>query len=272
MPDRKTRDYLLGLGRAFGGAIIFSFPLLMTMEMWWLGFYMDRYRLALFLVLAIPMLVGLSYFSGFEKTFEWREDAMDAFAALGVGFIASAAMLGLFGLLEADMPANEIVGKVALEAVPASIGAMLGRKQMGDEDEDDREKAEAGYAGELFLMMVGAVFLAFNVAPTEEMPLIAYRMNPLQVVALVLVSLTILHAFVYTVGFAGQQKPSEGATFWSTFLHFTVAGYGIALLVSLYVLWTFGRTDGMSPAVIVQTVAVLGFPASLGAATARLIV
>jgi len=38
------------------------------------------------------------------------------------------------------------------------------------------------------------------------------------------------------------------------------------------VLWTFGRTDETSPATVAQMVAVMGFPASLGAALARLIV
>jgi uncharacterized membrane protein len=42
--------------------------------------------------------------------------------------------------------------------------------------------------------------------------------------------------------------------------------------VSLYVLWSFGRTDGVAVAEIVNMLVVLGFPASLGAATARLVV
>jgi uncharacterized membrane protein len=46
----------------------------------------------------------------------------------------------------------------------------------------------------------------------------------------------------------------------------------VAVLISLYVLWTFGRMDGASLAAIAQMVAVLSFPASLGAALARLIV
>lgn len=70
----------------------------------------------------------------------------------------------------------------------------------------------------------------------------------------------------------GQESRPEGGTFLSTFFHFTVAGYGIALLVSLYVLWTFGRTEDVAPAEIANMVVVLGFPASLGAATARLVI
>jgi uncharacterized membrane protein len=73
--------FLTGVARAFGGAIIFALPLLMTMEMWWLGFYIDPGRLLLLLVLLIPLLVGLSHFVGFEDTFDWHDDVVDAFVA-----------------------------------------------------------------------------------------------------------------------------------------------------------------------------------------------
>jgi len=33
-----NKTFLVGLARAFAGAILFSFPILMTMEMWSLGF------------------------------------------------------------------------------------------------------------------------------------------------------------------------------------------------------------------------------------------
>ena len=80
---RENKDYAIGLGRAFGGAILFAVPLLMTMEMWWLGFSMVRGRLLLFMSLNFAILVGLSYFAGFEKTFSWKEDVLDALAAFG---------------------------------------------------------------------------------------------------------------------------------------------------------------------------------------------
>ena len=86
MQQRANRDFAVGLARAFGGAIIFSLPIFMTMEMWHLGFYMDRVRLILFLFLGIPLLVGLSHFAGFEATFGWKDDLLDAFVAYAVGF------------------------------------------------------------------------------------------------------------------------------------------------------------------------------------------
>ena len=269
------RAALRDIGRAFGGAILFAVPLLMTMEMWQLGGSMDRLRLALFVALSLPVLFGLSYYAGFERTATRAEDLADMFVAFGVGFVSSSVMLTLFGMIQSGMPIQEILGMIGIQTVPASIGAMVARKQLhGDREEPDEQerRRRATYGGELFLMFAGAIFVAFNVAPTEEMFLIAYTMTPWHALALATFSLVTLHAFVYTVGFAGQEARAENAGFWRTFLHFTVAGYGIALVVSLYVLWTFERTDGAAIEVVAMMAVVLGFPAALGAATARLIV
>jgi putative integral membrane protein (TIGR02587 family) len=275
LPAQDNGDYALGLARAFGGAIIFSLPLLMTMEMWFLGFYMDRLRLFLFLVLNFVMLVGLSRFAGFEPTVRRVDDVMDALAAYGVGVIASCLILTTFGILNSQMSVDELVGKVAVQSVPASFGAMIARKQLSsghDQEAEDAAEEKAGYGGQLFLMMAGALFLAFNVAPTEEMILISFKMLPWQSIVLALLSILILHVLVYGVGFAGQEAKPEGRGPTAIFLCYTIAGYAVALLVSLYVLWTFGRMDGADITQAATMMVVLGFPAALGAAIARLVV
>ena len=272
---RANRDYAVGLARAFAGAIIFGLPLLMTMEMWFMGFYLDRLRLALFLVLNLFILVGLSRFVGFEPTSRWVDDAMDALAAMAVGILASTLILVVFAILGPRMHWGELVGKIAIQAIPASFGAMIARKQLHGEGEEADEQARqerAGYGGELFLMMAGALFVAFNVAPTEEMVLIGYAMTEMHGIALVLLSMLLLHTLVYSVGFAGQEQPREGTGFRRRFFGYSIAGYGIALAVSLYVLWTFGRTDGADLREIAMMTAVLAFPAAVGAAIARLVV
>ncbi len=124
--SNTNRTFAIGLARACGGAIIFSLPILMTMEMWWLGFLIEPARLALFLALGFPLLVGLSYYAGFEEAFTWADDLREACVAYAVAFVASAAILALFGVIAPGQPLAEIVGKVAVQAVPASIGAMIG--------------------------------------------------------------------------------------------------------------------------------------------------
>lgn len=270
MAAQRTSEesYARGLARAAAGAVLFGLPLMMTMEMWQFGFHMDRLRLALFLAVIALTVFGLARFAGFRDDTDLADDLLDAFAALAVGFVVSAVMLALFGLLTPAAGPREAVGMIAVQAAPASFGAVLANKQLGGHGEGQQKEDRAGYLGQLFLMGAGALFFAFNVAPTEEMILIGFKMTPWHALALVAVSLAGLHALVFAVGFAGQEAQEHPL---SAFLHFTLAGYGVALLVSLYCLWTFGRVDApLSDAV--RSVVVLGFPAALGAAVARLVV
>lgn len=261
-------SYARGMARAAAGALIFSFPLLMTMEMWELGFHMDRGRLALLLAVTSVVVFGLARFAGFRDDTSLTDDALDAFAALLVGFVVSALLLLLLGLIGPGTAVREGVGMMAVQAAPASMGAILANKQLQAGTSGKTKEDRAGYLGQLFLMAAGALFLAFNVAPTEEMILIGFKMSAWHTLSLVVASLLVLHALVFTVGFAGQEDQESHAR---AFAHFTLAGYGIALLVSLYILWTFGRLDG-GVSDKVRAVAVLGFPATLGAALARLVV
>ena len=83
-PDQETHSQEIdenmwaAIGRAFAGALIFSIPLLMTMETWWLGFLMGRWQLILFILVNMLLLVGLAYYRGFHEDVNWREAIIDA--------------------------------------------------------------------------------------------------------------------------------------------------------------------------------------------------
>jgi putative integral membrane protein (TIGR02587 family) len=264
--------FAIGIARAFGGALIFTLPILMTMEMWSLGFSTSNARLALLLLLTIPLLIGLSHYMGFEETFGLKDDARDAFIALAIGFVAGAVALTIFSVIGPGMSAREIIGKVSIQAVPGSIGAMFAQSELGgNQQKKDEKKRHAGYGGEIFIMAAGALYLAFNVAPTEEMSLIAHQSTTWHVVALALVSLLVMHGFVYGVEFHGTAAIPPETRLWSVFLRYTIVGYAVVLCISLYMLWTFGRTDGLAFHQTLSILVVLGFPAAVGAAAARLI-
>ena len=265
----RERAYVSDLGRAFAGALVFNIPLLMTMEMWEQGVVMDRWRLLTFILCGLPLLYGLSYYAGFSKRRGLVNDALDTAVALAVGFVTASLLLILFGVVEWDAPPREALGMVALQAVPGAMGALLARRQLSGEGGGDTDEEEASYFGELFLMAAGALFFALNIAPTEEMILIAYKASPAHILALIAVSIVLLHLIVFKAGFAGQEEADRPA---AAFLHFTLPGYAIALGISLFTLALFGRVDGHSVAGVVQTLIVLGFPASIGAAAARLLV
>jgi putative integral membrane protein (TIGR02587 family) len=269
--------YLGELARSAGGALLFAFPLLMTMEMWWFGFSIDGGRLALFLVVGLVLLVGLAARVGFHAGRTRLHDVLDALSSFGVGAAVSALMLIVFGVIDLETTAIEAAGMIAVQTVPAGIGAVLARKQLKaatqeDDDDEAEEPPPATYGGELFVMFGGAVFVAFNVAPTDEVARIADLATPWHGLALALLSLALLHVLVYRVEFAGQEPWPEGQGFAGVFVRYALAGYGVALAVSLYILWTFGRLEGNGLGEVLMLTTILGFPASLGAATARLVI
>jgi len=80
-----------------------------------------------------------------------------------------------------------------------------------------------------------------------------------------------MHAFVYALAFRGTHPIPGGASGLSIFLRFTVTGYALVLLLCAWMLWSFGRFDGLAVLHVVKSVVVLAFPAAIGAAAARLI-
>ena len=266
------RKFFIGLARAFGGGIIFGLPLLMTMEMWMLGATMPPARLALLVVVWFPLLVGLSAIAGFEGTLRLKHDLLDALVAIGVGAVAAGVVLGILGVIGRDTTPENAVGMVTLQALPGSMGALLAVSQFGGEDDDGNEaQRRDSWAGEMLLMAVGALFLAFNIAPTEEITLLAAKMSPWQSAATLLFSLALMHAFVYAVEFSGQAPIAAGTAFHSVFVRYTVVGYAIALGLSAYTLWTFGRLDGLHSAERISLTVALALPGAIGAAAARLL-
>lgn len=265
----REKTYAKDLGRAFGGALLFILPLLMTMEMWSFGVSMDRARMLVFIVAAIPLLVGLAYYAGFSARRGPLNALLDTAAAMAVGFVTAAALLFLFGVITLQTTGEDLLGQVAIQAIPGAIGALLARRQLAGGGEAEGNEDEASYAGELFLMAVGALFLALNVAPTEEMILIGYKATPWHALAIMCASVVLLHVVVFNAGFAGQEEQNKPVM---AFFHFTLPGYAIAVGVSLFTLWAFGRTDGEDLAGVINTAVVLGLPASIGAGAARLLV
>ena len=263
---QSNADYARCLGRASVGALLFALPLFMTMEMWELGFTADKLRIAAFLALTAPLLVGLSYVAGFERAFGLVDHLLDAFAAFLIAACVGALALVLFGVLRPGQPPIEILSKVALVTFPAALGALLADKQLGRKGSADAD-ADRAYLTRLFLMAVGAIF----VAPTEEMVLIAEQIGPLQAALLAVVSLALLHALLFWVDFA-ESGPDDAGGFWSVLLRYSVVGYALCALVSLFLLWVFNRTEGVPLSELAEYVAVLSFASVLGAGLAHAVV
>jgi putative integral membrane protein (TIGR02587 family) len=267
----SERDFLVCLARAFGGALLFSLPMLMTMELWDLGVYMDRLRLAVLVVLMLPLLVGLAYYLGFESSTSLLDAVLDAFVAIAVAAVLAAIVLTIFGELSSTSNPREWIGKISLQSITGSVGALLAQSQFGQPGGNRENRREGGDFAEYFFMAAGALFLSTNVAPTEEVVLIAHKMTPWHALVLIALSLLLMHAFVYAVDFKGQHARAEHISLSSEFVRFTVLGYCLAFAISAFLCWCFGRFDGLAAGEMLRIAVVLGFPAAVGAAAARLV-
>ncbi|MGY1827670.1 MULTISPECIES: TIGR02587 family membrane protein [unclassified Blastococcus] len=266
MPQQTEAHHLIkGFGRAVGGALLFAMPVLMTMEVWRLSLAVDRYRLAALAVGTVLLVIGLARHLGGSGASGWRPALVDAGVAFLAAAVAAAVILTTLDVLDWLRNWQDATSILGLELLPAAVGASYARTQLG---QNSASPGKSGYGHELFLMVAGAVVFAANLAPTEEIVLLAATMTPWHTLALIGVSLALMHAFVYGVGFGGQEQ-DEGPV--RAFTTFTVAGYALAVCVSAYLLWTLGRFDDTGLLMAVTETVVLALPASLGAAAARLI-
>ena len=264
----SPRQLGAGAARAVVGAVLVALPMLMTMEMWWLGRMLEPWRIAVFLAAGVPVVVVLVRELGFRDQggLGFGDHLADALVAVGIGALTAFGFLVVLGVIDSDLPLHDVIGLVALQTVPCSIGAAVARSQVA-QDEQTLRGDSSTYAYELLLMAGGALLFCFNIAPTEEVQLLASDIHTPGAVLLAVLSLLLLHALVYLLGFRGQHR-SE-APVWSVLLGYSVVGYALSLLVCLGLLWVFGRTAQPLPVVATQVV-VLGLPAAVGGAAGRL--
>lgn len=267
-------DSLREYGRGFAGGLLFSLPLLYTMEVWWTGFIAQPERLLVLLAFTFLLLLGYNRYAGLRHDATWREVAIDSVEELGLGIVTSAGVLYLIGRIGPSIPGSEAVGKVIVEAAVVAIGFSVGSAQLGTGDHDtgkgaDEDERNQSLGNHLVIAACGAFLFAANVAPTEEILVIAVETDALRLVGLAALSLAIAAGVLYFVDFRGTDRFVSGDR--KRDVMGTAITYAVALTASALLLWFFGRFDQASAQVCARQAVVLGFPAVLGAAAGRLL-
>ncbi len=291
--------------RGVAGGLMFSLPLLYTMEMWWAGFIAHPLRLLVYVLVTFGLLLGYNRYVGLRRDASMTEVVIDSVEELGIGFILAALVLLLLGRIAFAMELSEVVGKIVVEAMTVAIGVSVGTAQLGGGEEEDegmdaessdnrstgddesggKEKkgdatgkqgqsgtaaAESHFGGQLVIAVCGAVLFAANVAPTEEIVMIAAEAGLWNLFGLVLFSLALGALILYYSEFTGAKDivSMEGRV---AVIAGTVITYAIALISSAMILWFFGRFEGLTPATCLAQTIVLGVAATLGASAGRLL-
>src|SRR5687768_10661096 len=111
-----TAESLKEYGRGLAGGLLFSLPLLYTMEVWWAGFIAQPLRLVIYLTAIFIVLLGYNNYAGIRHDSDWSDVVVDSVEELGLGIITAAGILFLLGRVTTDMNLPEIVGKIVVEA------------------------------------------------------------------------------------------------------------------------------------------------------------
>lgn len=281
---RSLQEYLRGIV----GGLLFSLPLLYTMEVWWAGYTMHPIRLLLYVLATFTLLLGYNRYGGLRRDASSVEVAIDSVEEMGIGIAISTVVLWLLGQLTFDMQISEVVGKIATESMTVAIGVSVGTAQLGGsngesddtgmENEPSQAQSHSGpfllegsdLSGQLAIATCGAVLFAANVAPTEEIFIIATQSNAFKLIGMALLSMLLGTLILFYSNFTGAQSFSKSRGIKTVFSG-AIITYAISLVVSAAILWVFGRFDGTSAIICLAETVVLGVAATLGASAGRLL-
>jgi putative integral membrane protein (TIGR02587 family) len=271
----STREYARGVA----GGLLFSLPLLYTMEVWWAGFTAHPWRLVAYVAATFALLLGYNRFAGLRRDTCFEEVVIDSVEEMGLGLLLALLVLWLLGRVTTEMPATEVMGKIVIEAMTVAIGVSVGTAQLGGGDEDVGVGGGAGGAGakdevsfgaQLVVALCGAVLFAANVAPTEEIVMLAVEISAWRLVGLAALSLGLAALILYYSEFSGSDRHVRHEGFHDVGQG-TVITYAVALSASALILWFFGRFDGQALVTCVAQTVVLGVAATMGASAGRLL-
>ncbi|QAA80264.1 TIGR02587 family membrane protein [Aequorivita sp. H23M31] len=284
--SKSISDSLKEYGRGLTGGLLFSLPMLYTMELWWAGFNTDPFPLTVYFLVGLFLLMVYNYYVGIRHEHTIWEGLMESAEEMGLGLILTLFILWVTQRITDQMSIQEITGKIVVEAVTVAIGISVGKSQLGrdeeaeiKEEEKDEDKkmlvksnAEPNLLRTLNISLCGAILIASNIAPTDEVIVIALETPAYKLFLIALLSIGIGGAVLYYINFTGSSrwvsKPSSLVGVFSG----TLIMYAVSLVASAFMLWFFGRFENISLYTMVSEIVVLGFPAALGASAGRLLI
>lgn len=277
MAHESYSETLKEYGRGIAGGLIFSLPLLYTMEVWWRGFTASPVDHLALVMTTYFVLLGYNFFAGIKKDATWKGVCWDSVEEMGLAFILSFLFLLLIGKIDFQMPVYQIMGKVIVESMIVAIGISVGTAQLGQKSKEgngkEQEKKYDGPAFELLdifvLAICGAILVASPVAPTMEILKIAVEAEFIHILCMILVSVLLSYIIMFFIDFIKTGNEERGEY---RMISQVIICYSAALLTSFFLLWYFGRLEERSLSICISQIVVLAVPASLGASAARLLI
>lgn len=271
------------------GGFLFGIPLLYTMEVWWIGSLVKPQLMIMAIALMFIVVWLLNQTEGFRKgkySGLAYQAAIDTVEAIAIGLVCSAFVLLLLRELTPETSLKESLGKIIFESVPFTLGVALTNQLLGDTrnsnaDEqatDQVNNTTKNKGNELHATfadvggtLIGATIIAFNIAPTDEIPMLAAAASPPWQLAMIATSLLISYGIVFEAGFSEQQKRKQQKGIFQKPLSETIMSYLVSLLAGAFMLWFFQKLSFSDPWTMwLDHTLILGLPATIGGAAGRL--
>jgi putative integral membrane protein (TIGR02587 family) len=269
------------------GGFLFGIPLLYTVEVWSIGSATEPWWLLTVLAITLVVVWLLTQVEGFRKTLTLNplEAVLESIEAVGIGIACAALALILLQRITLSTPLSEILGKLVFEGVPFSLGVALARSTLSNNPLRRRRRVTLPHASssptlgkmrdalvDFDAALIGAVLIAFSIAPTEEVPLIAASLHPLWLLLVLAASLGLSYTIVFASGFTDRDERQQRGLSLRPGTE-TLVAYLVALLTSVTMLVLFRQLHPGDPwQEWLSDTLVLGLPASVGGAAGRILI
>ncbi|MGB3614736.1 MAG: TIGR02587 family membrane protein [Elainellaceae cyanobacterium] len=293
--QQEIQDILRGAA----GGFLFGIPLLYTVEVWSIGSSTVAPQRLAVLGATFMVVLLLTQAVGFRRTLTLNplDAVLESIEALGIGVVCAAIALVLLRRITLDTPLSEMLGKLIFEGVPFSLGVALAQSTLTQRRDDspmyrgERRSSSASSRSDqttsnplrlqltsisetlidLDATLLGAILIAFSIAPTEEIPILAAAVPPLWLLLIVTASLVLSYIIVFASGFADRWERQQRGLLLGPVTE-TLVAYLVALVASTVMLIFFQQLSLQDPwQEWLSNTLVLGLPASVGGAAGRIL-
>ena len=271
------------------GGVLFGVPLLYTVEVWSIGASADAPMLLAVLGTTFVVVWLITQTEGFRRTLTLHpiEAVMESIEELSLGLICAAIALVLLRRIMLETPLSEALGKLVFEGVPFSLGVTLARSTLRRNprrSDNRRQVLPSGQVSspnvfnlrdtliDLDATLLGAVIIAFSIAPTEEIPLISASVPSLWLFLIIMASMMLSYGIVFASGFTDRHEREQRGLLLSPVTE-TLVAYLVALVASMIMLIFFQQLSGQTPwQEWLSDTIILGLPATIGGAAGRILI
>lgn len=284
--SKEFRDLVNGIS----GGFLFGIPLLYTMEVWFIGSEVQPSVLIYILSTTYIIIFFLIRVQGFRRNSSHGiiEAVAESIEAMAIGTVCAALMLVLLQQITRETSVNEGLGKIIFEGVPFSLGVALSKTILSGERalanvsnsssvKPPKKRSTAKQTiwqytlADFSATAIGAVFIAFAIAPTDEVPMLAAAASPPWMLAIMATSLLVSYTIVFAAGFTNQKKRYQQQGLFQRPWGETVFSYLVSLLAAVLMLWFFHQLSVEDPwSLWLSYTVILGLPATIGGAAGRI--